>query len=259
MSLSASGGVEGVAQTFPLRKSAVFSEEFRNLPRSFKNETLRCRLRRISRGTFSRVCAYFTAQGENMRNCTSVEDEGHARFFGVWGLLAALALAGIYLISQPCSAQEREKEGMGIVLSGKAGAKDVGLPIYPGSKPHQGESNDSQSARLGLWGGGSGFKLAVVKMDTADSPEKVVAFYKKALSKYGRVLDCSDPSRAQSDAEKGGSSKALTCDDDKPEKGEMVFKSGTKEKQHIVSIQPNGHGSFYQLIALVNWSSDHKN
>jgi hypothetical protein len=50
----------------------------------------------------------------------------------------------------------------------------------------------------------------------------------------------------------------LTCGDDKPEKGGMLLKSGTKEKQHIVAIQPNGQGSLYQLIALGNWSSGNK-
>lgn len=194
-----------------------------------------------------------------MCNYTSDENKGLARFFLVWGLLSALVLVGVYLTSQPCSAQEPEKEGMGAIVSGKAGGGDVGLPLYPGSRPHKDESNDSQAARLGLWGGGSGFKLALVKMDTGDSPEKVAAFYKKALSKYGKVLDCSNPSPVQSDAETRDSSKTLTCGDDKPEKGGMLFKSGTKEKQHIVAIQPNGQGSLYQLVALSNWSSDDKN
>jgi len=44
--------------------------------------------------------------------------------------------------------------------------------------------------------------------------------------------------------------------DDKPEKGGMLFKAGTKERQHIVGIQPNGHGSFYQLVYLAAWGND---
>ena len=36
----------------------------------------------------------------------------------------------------------------------------------------------------------------------------------------------------------------------------MLFKAGTKERQHIVGIQPNGHGSFYQLVYLVAWGND---
>jgi hypothetical protein len=196
--------------------------------------------------------------GENMLNYTAVEDKSLARFLLFRSLVGAFVLVGVSLISQPCSAQEPEKEGMGAIVSGKATAEDVGLPLYPGSKPHKDEPNDSQAARLGLWGAGSGFKLALLKMDTDDSPEKVAAFYKKALSKYGKVLDCTNPSPVQSDSEKRDSSKTLTCGDDEPEKGGMLFKSGSKEKQRIVAIQTNGQGSLYQLVALSNWSSDDK-
>jgi len=174
------------------------------------------------------------------------------------GLLSACAFVVVCLAFQSCYAQEREKEGAGAVLSRQANAKDVGLPLYPGSKPHKDESDDSPAARLGLWGGGSGFKLAVLKMETGDSPQKVAAFYKKALAKYGKVLDCSNPPPGQPDTEKKDSSKTLTCGSDKPEKGGLLFKSGTKEIQHIAAIQPNGQGSLYQLVALGSWDSDAK-
>ena len=160
----------------------------------------------------------------------------------------------VSLVAIPTLAQqEPEKEGAGIIVSGKASSTDVGLPFYPGSTPHKDDSSDSQTARLGLWGGGSGFKLTVVKMDSLDSPEKVGAFYKKALAKYGKVLDCTHAT-ASSDADK--SSKELICGNDQPDPGGMLFKSGTKEKQHIVSIRPNAKGSSYDLVALGNWSSD---
>lgn len=194
-----------------------------------------------------------------MRNYAFVENRGFAGFTRVCELLVALAILSAFFVSQPCFSQEPEKEGLGLIISGKASAEDVGLPIYAGSKPHKDNSDDSEAARLGLWGGGSGFKLAMVKMETSDSPEKVAAFYKKALSKYGKVLDCSNPPPVQSNAETKDSSKILTCGDDKPEKGGMLFKSGTKERQHIVAIQPNGTGSFYQLVALGNWKNDDKN
>jgi hypothetical protein len=151
------------------------------------------------------------------------------------------------------SAQDNDKDSAGVIISGKASAQDIGLPFYPGSTPHKDNSDDSPAARLGLWGGGSGFKLAVVKMDSADSPEKVAAFYKKTLAKYGKVLDCTHPPPA-SDSDKN--SNALTCGDDKPDAGGMLLKSGSKEMQHIVSIKPNGKGSCYDLVALGNWSSD---
>jgi hypothetical protein len=167
-------------------------------------------------------------------------------------LLILAIFAGVFAVFARAR-QEPEKDGVGIEFSGKASSKDVGLPIYPGSTPHKDDANDSQAVRMGLWGGGSGFKLAVVKMDSTDSPEKVAAFYKKALAKYGKVLDCTH-APASSDSDKN--SNELTCGDDKPEPGGILFKSGTKEKQHIVSVKPNGSGSRYDLVALGNWSAD---
>jgi hypothetical protein len=167
-------------------------------------------------------------------------------------LFASILIVSVVAIPT-LAQQEPEKQGAGVIVSGKASSTDVGLPFYPGSSPHKDESSDSQAARLGLWGGGFGFKLAVVKMDSADAPEKVAGFYKKALAKYGKVLDCTH-APAPSDADKN--SKELTCGDDQPDPGGMLFKSGTKEKQHIVSIKPNAKGSSYDLVALGNWSSD---
>jgi len=172
------------------------------------------------------------------------------RLFIIGASLLAIAASSSTLVAQ--------EQGAGVVASSQVTAKDVGLPIYPGSKPHKEEGNDSQAAQLGLWGGDSGFKLVLLKMESNDLPEKVAAFYKKALAKYGTVLDCTNEATAHNDAAKDDNSKVLTCGDDKPDKGGMVFKAGTKEKQHIVGIQPNGHGSLYQLVFLNGWSSERK-
>jgi hypothetical protein len=160
-------------------------------------------------------------------------------------------------VGSPKVAAQDEK-GAGVVISPEAKSKDVGLAIYPGSKPHKEKDDDSTSANLGLWGGGAGFKLAVLKMETADSPAKVAQYYKKALAKYGTVLDCSKSSGKPENSETEDSSKVLTCGDDKPEAGGMLFKSGTKEKQHIVGIQPLGNGTFYQLVYVNAWGSGGK-
>ncbi len=150
------------------------------------------------------------------------------------------------------SDNDKDKDGIGFNLGQNASAKDVGLPIYPGSHRHKDNDEDSSSLNMGLWGGPSGFKLFVMKMETPDSPDKVAAFYRKALSKYGTVLDCSNaqPSdgSASADDNKKKSSKALTCEDEKPKQGEISLKSGTKAKEHAVGIQPQGPGTLYQLV-----------
>jgi hypothetical protein len=163
----------------------------------------------------------------------------------------AFTVAALVLCPTRLSAQQQD--GAGAVISGQATAKDVGLPIYPGSKAHKDKDDDSSAANFGLWGGGAGFKLALMKMESADSPEKIAGFYKKALSKYGPVLDCSNPSGNSKNTSKDDSDKLLTCDDDKPEKGGFVLKAGTKEKHHVVAIQPDAHGSLYQLVSIGAW------
>jgi hypothetical protein len=165
----------------------------------------------------------------------------------------ALLLAGFASLR----ASPQQEKGAGVVLSGDASAKDVGLPLYPGSRRHKDKEGDSTAANFGLWGGGSGFKLVVLKMESDDSPEKVADFYKKALAKYGKVLDCSHPAPSDTNSSKSDS-KSLNCGDDKPEKGGVLFKAGTKEKQHLAAVQPNGSGSLYQLVYVADWGNSEK-
>jgi len=137
------------------------------------------------------------------------------------------------------------EDGAGLVVSGQATAKDVGLPIYPGATPHKDTGENSNAARLGLWGGGSGFRLAVLKLESKDAPRQVADFYQKALAKYGKVLDCTK-GRTSEDAKDGP--RVLTCDEDQPDQDGMLFKAGTKEKQHIVAIEPYGKGTSFALV-----------
>jgi hypothetical protein len=161
--------------------------------------------------------------------------------------------ASSFLFSPSCPAQT--EKGAGITMAGDADAKNIGLPLYPGSRRHKDKDNDSPGVNFNLWGGGSGFKLAVLKMESDDSMDKIADYYKKHLSKYGKVLDCShpDPNAKSPGKDDDDKSKPLTCGDDKPDNGGLLFKSGSKSDQHIVSIQPAAHGSLFQLVHLAHW------
>jgi hypothetical protein len=134
----------------------------------------------------------------------------------------------------------------GLILSAQATAKEVGLPIYPGSIPRKDQDSDTPAAKVGLWGSSFGFKLVVLKMESKDTPTKVADYYLKALAKYGAVLNCTNTARPQH--AKDEKAEKLTCGDDKPETEGMLFKSGTNEKQHIVEVQPKGTGAVFQLL-----------
>ena len=186
--------------------------------------------------------------GRRQGLCRGAGAIGSLVLFGT--LIAVVALALIQATPSRAGVRwgDQDKDGAGVTISKQATPKDVGLPAYPGAKLHKDEKDDSPSVQLGLWGSTFGFKLAVMKMESGDAPGKIADFYKKALAKYGTVLDCSETSQKANSKEKNGSSNQLTCEDDKPEKGGLLFKAGTKEKQHLVAIQPDGQGSLFQLV-----------
>jgi hypothetical protein len=187
---------------------------------------------------------------------------GRAVWLGA-ALCGVVSLAAVGVVGQ-----EKDKSGVNVTVTGKDGseaglifsaqatAKEAGLPLYPGSRPHKDEKDDSSGAKMGLWGSSFGFKLVALKMESDDSQEKVSVFYQKALAKYGTVLNCTDSSKPQSDKDKNESSKKLTCGDDHPDPGGMLFKVGSKEKQHLVSVKPNGTGCIFHIVYLEARSED---
>lgn len=159
-----------------------------------------------------------------------------------------LALGAMPAAGRNASGQDKNKKGSnksaGFILSQDATAEDVGLPIYPGAQRLQDTPDESSAVQMGH---SSGFKLVVLKLESSDSPEKIAAFYRNALAKYGEVLDCSKPApkhKQQPDT--------LACDDDEPTDGAIELKAGTKEKEHVVGIETKGNHSHIALIYLVN-------
>lgn len=157
-----------------------------------------------------------------------------------------IVLSPLATFSQDKPDKKQSGKSAGFVLSADASAEDVGLPIYPGAKPLKEDPKESSAVKMGLWGGSSGFKLAVLKLESNDSAAKIADFYRKELTKYGTVLDCGQPSAAQTKS--SSDTNQLECDDDQPVKGGYTLKAGTKNNQHIVGIEPKGS---HTKIALV--------
>ncbi|MDL5032452.1 hypothetical protein QRD43_11120 [Pelomonas sp. APW6] len=168
-------------------------------------------------------------------------------------LMAALALPAALLLA-PAAMAQSDKPARGASSSGfsagvefraQATPADVGLPAYPGAVPQFDKKDDAASLTMGLWGGTFGFKLVVTKFATDDSLETVSRFYKDALGKYGPVLDCSQNTGGTKKDE-----KILSCDDDKPEKGGLLFKAGKPEAYRLVSLQQRGSKVHFQLVRI---------
>jgi hypothetical protein len=137
-----------------------------------------------------------------------------------------------------------------------ATARDIGLPEYPGAKPWKDKDSDSSSADLGLVLNSFHFSLLAASYVTTDSPEQVLAFYRKPLSKYGDVLEC-DHGKAvgQLAVAKSG----LTCGD-QHNGGHMSvndsdnnhqLRAGTPQRFRVVGIDSSEGGQTkFGLVAL---------
>jgi hypothetical protein len=187
----------------------------------------------------------------------AIRSRRHAVRAALFFVLIAAAVPLVAQDTKDSSSQQSssDNDSVGFNLGKNASAKDVGLPIYPGARRHKDDSNDSSGLNMGLWGGSTGFKLFVLKMESPDAPEKVAAFYRKALAKYGTVLDCSNASATTSSDDAKNSNK-LTCDDEKPKPHEISLKAGTKDKQHAVGVEPNGSGTTLQLVYVETKGTD---
>jgi len=180
--------------------------------------------------------------------------------FTLFLLLAATAFA-----QKPDNGKDNGKDSFDVQSSvgdlhmgSDADAKKVGLPLYPGARLKADvDDNDSSRANLSLLTEAFGFKLVVAKYESDDAPEKVIAFYRDKLQKYGKVLECHTHKQNAgvelNDDDKDSSkskekSKELKCDENSGPVTE--FKVGTEDDQHVVGIEPRdtGKGTTLSLV-----------
>lgn len=184
-----------------------------------------------------------------------------ARLNKLW--LWTIVLAITVLTVLPIAAQDdssindsKQDRGIGLVANHKVTAKDLGLPIYPGARPFREKPDEDRAVQFGAWSNASGFKLVVLKLQSDEKPDKIAAFYRKALGRYGEVLNCSGVVDAKKSDEKHDS-KRLVCDD-RPKAGELELKAGTNDDQHVVSIEPKGSGTAFALAYVEQHGSSDK-
>ena len=141
-------------------------------------------------------------------------------------------------------------------------AADLGLPAYPGAEIVKDKEND-KSADINMGFGEWQLRVKVVNYSAPDSQDKVVAFYKKALGRYGDVISCQDNAPVGTPTQ---TSEGLTCADssgthiqvsDKGANGYhsglngFELKAGSKHRQHIVGFESSAPGQTrFALVAL---------
>jgi hypothetical protein len=139
-------------------------------------------------------------------------------------------------------------------------ASDLGLPAYPGAEIVRDKDHD-KSADVHMGFGEWQLRVRAVSYATPDPQDKVVAFYKKSLGRYGDVITCQGHTAVGSPA---ATTEGLTCADDGKStkvqidnkdygvnKNGLQLKAGSRRHQHIVGFEdPENGKTRFALVAL---------
>ena len=140
------------------------------------------------------------------------------------------------------------------VRSDQLKAGDLGLPVYPGAQISPDKQGD-KSADVHLGFGKWQMRVRVVTYQTSDPQDKILAFYRTAMGRFGAVIEC-DGTKAV--GQPSVTSEGLTCSEEHHGKthisgvseGGMTLRAGSKRHQHILAIKKSDSGTKYSLIEL---------
>lgn len=174
---------------------------------------------------------------------------------------ATLLLAGCHVSSDKHGDSDNVSVGtpfgsMHIKTNDNTAVSGIGITIYPGATLEKKEGKDDGSADINMSFGDFHLGVKAASYTTPDSQDKVIAFYKKDLARYGEVLTC------RGDATVGQptrTSQGLTCND--KEKSHITadgmnsndnieLRTGSEAHQHIVGVEPQGSLTKIGMVAL---------
>jgi hypothetical protein len=145
----------------------------------------------------------------------------------------------------------------------------IGMAIYPGAvaqPDHDGDKDADVNLGFGEWK----MRVQVAHFNSNDDRDKVLAYYRKSLGRYGDVIECRDD-RPVGSPEK--TAEGLTCSENntdhhvKMSTGDhgLTLRAGSRRHQHIVAFDKDDAASAagptkFTLIALdlpaENWKKD---
>jgi len=176
-------------------------------------------------------------------------------------ILGVVVMSGCKIDSNKRDGNENVKiatpfGGMQVKTNESAAISGIGLPIYPGAEFVKKNDKDKGAADVNLSFGSFQLRVKAANYSTPDAPDKVSAFYRAALARYGDVIQCEHNKPVGSPTR---TADGLTCDNDKDShhisenddmSEKMQLKAGSKQHQHIVAVEPEGTGTKFGLVAL---------
>ncbi len=146
--------------------------------------------------------------------------------------------------------------GMTVKTNDMTVQEELGLPLYPGAVLTRKKDKNDGAADVNFSFGKFQLRVKAASYTTPDAPDKVAAFYRKALGRYGDVIECRNNSPVGTPTH---TAEGLTCSDDDQKNhikvdqdisGKLELKAGSKQHQHIAGVDPEGSGTKLGLVAL---------
>jgi hypothetical protein len=147
--------------------------------------------------------------------------------------------------------------GLHVRTNDGAVLESIGIAGYPGATlVKKGKDKDTGAADVDMHFGSFQLRVKAATYRTDDAIDKVEAFYRNDLKRYGDVIACrgnkpvGDPTRTMA---------GLTCEnhndhhisvDDTNGKSDLQLKAGSHSHQHIVSLKPDHDGTQLSLVVL---------
>lgn len=138
---------------------------------------------------------------------------------------------------------------MQVKTDNAAALNGLGLTAYPGATAVHDKGENDGAANVNLSFGN--FKLGVhaLELQTGDPQNKVLAFYRKDMSRYGTLLTCHG---AETVGTPKRTAEGLTCNGPNHDysDSELQLRAGSPGMQHVVSVKGEDGGTRIVLLAL---------
>jgi hypothetical protein len=144
---------------------------------------------------------------------------------------------------------------MQVKTNDKADTAAIGVTAYPGAVPVKENNKDSDSADINMSFGNFHLGVKAASFQTPDQQDKVLAFYRKDLARYGDVIECKGSSTIGQPVR---TSQGLSCNEAEHnhisnsdnDSDNLELRAGSAQHQHIVGVEPKDGGTRIGLVAL---------
>ena len=178
----------------------------------------------------------------------------HSLLLTTGSVLLAIGLAGCRIDTHKSSKNDDVNIGtpfgsMHVTTDNASAVSGLGLTVYPGAVTVHKKGDDDGAADVNMSFGT--FKLGVhaLELQTGDPQDKVLAFYRKDLGRYGAVIACRG---AETVGVPARTADGLACNGQNHEytDSDLQLRAGSPGKQHVVSVQGRDGGTRIVLLAL---------